>query len=333
MGFMGSVEKELLNGEANRSRTENGALGYRTTGKNLLDLNFQTSSLRKKQPNEIVSKYVDAFLDNKLYALKWLFYLRDAREGLGERRSFRIIMNHLAKSEQDIAKALVALIPEYGRYDDLMCLFGTECEVFVLAVIKEQLNKDLEDMKANKPISLLGKWLPSCNASSKETREKGLLISKYLGLNEKGWFVDPISNTCWVKTGVRINGIEHIEDLPIMNFKNKSMTSAEVTSIDANKAIQRSLTKACARHGLGLYIYEGEDLPEEAKEEKKKQEKAKSELDIANAEAFQLAKELSKEHNTEVAAICKKYTTNGNPKTIKDIESTKALIDELNKLK
>lgn len=151
--------------------------------------------------------------------------------------------------------------------------------------------------------------------------------------NKRPWFVDPISNTCWVKTGVRINDIEHIEDLPIMNFKNKSMTSAEITSIDANKAIQRSLTKACARHGLGLYIYEGEDLPEEAKEEKKKQEKAKSELDIANAEAFQLAKELSKEHNTEVAAICKKYTTNGNPKTIKDIESTKALIDELNKLK
>lgn len=187
MGFMGSVEKELLNGEANRSRTENGALGYRTTGKNLLDLNFQTSSLRKKQPDEIVGKYVDAFLDNKLYALKWLFYLRDAREGLGERRSFRIIMNHLAKTEPNIEKALVALIPEYGRYDDLMCLFGTECEVFVLAVIKEQLNKDLEDMKTNKPISLLGKWLPSCNASSKETREKGLLISKYLGLNEKGY--------------------------------------------------------------------------------------------------------------------------------------------------
>lgn len=151
--------------------------------------------------------------------------------------------------------------------------------------------------------------------------------------NKRPWFVDPISNTCWVKTGVRINGIEHIEDLPIMNFKNKSMTSAEVTSIDANKAIQRSLTKACARHGLGLYIYEGEDLPEEAKEEKKKQEKAKSELEIANAEAFQLAKALAKDHNTEVADICKKYTTNGNPKTIKDIEATKALIDELNKLK
>ena len=69
------------------------------------------------------------------------------------------------------------------------------------------------------------------------------------------------------------------------------------------------------------------------KAEKKKQEKAKSELDIANTEAFQLAKELSKEHNTEVAANCKKYTTNGNPKTIKNIEDTKSLIEELKKLK
>lgn len=150
--------------------------------------------------------------------------------------------------------------------------------------------------------------------------------------NKRPWFVDPISNTCWVKTGVTINGIEHIEDLPIMNFKNKSMTSAEVTSIDANKAIQRSLTKACARHGLGLYIYEGEDLPEEAKEEKKKQEKAKSELDISNAEAFKLASQKSKTHNDEVKALCNKYTENGNPKSIKDIETSKALIEELKKL-
>jgi len=150
--------------------------------------------------------------------------------------------------------------------------------------------------------------------------------------NKRPWFVDPISNTCWVKTGVTINEIEHIEDLPIMNFKNKSMTSAEVTSIDANKAIQRSLTKACARHGLGLYIYEGEDLPEEAKEEKKKQEKAKTELDISNAEAFKLASQKSKTHNDEVKELCNKYTENGNPKSIKDIETSKALIEELKKL-
>ena len=71
--------------------------------------------------------------------------------------------------------------------------------------------------------------------------------------------------TGWVKTGVTIDDIEHIEYLPIMDFKNKSISLENITSFDVNKAIQRSLTKACARHGLGLYIYAGEDLPENEK--------------------------------------------------------------------
>lgn len=74
------------------------------------------------------------------------------------------------------------------------------------------------------------------------------------------YFTD--GRTCWVKTGVLIEGIEHIEELPVMDFKNRSVPYDAVTSMDVNKAIQRSLTKACARHGLGLYIYAGEDLPE-----------------------------------------------------------------------
>ena len=69
--------------------------------------------------------------------------------------------------------------------------------------------------------------------------------------------------TCWVKTGVTINGLEHIEYLPVMDFRNASISLDKVTSFDVNKAIQRSLTKAVARHGLGLYIYAGEDLPED----------------------------------------------------------------------
>ena len=67
--------------------------------------------------------------------------------------------------------------------------------------------------------------------------------------------------TCWVKTGVTIEGLEHIEYLPVMDYRNASIPKDKVTSMDVNKAIQRSLTKACARHGLGLYIYAGEDLP------------------------------------------------------------------------
>ena len=83
--------------------------------------------------------------------------------------------------------------------------------------------------------------------------------------NADGWLYHTDMRTCWVKTGVTVNGIEHIEYLPVMDFKNRSISIEDVTSFDVNKAIQRSLTKAVARHGLGLYIYAGEDLPEEEK--------------------------------------------------------------------
>ena len=81
--------------------------------------------------------------------------------------------------------------------------------------------------------------------------------------NKDGWNYHTDGRTCWVKTGVTVNGIEHIEYLPVMDYKNRSIPADAVTSFDVNKAIQRSLTKAVARHGLGLYIYAGEDLPED----------------------------------------------------------------------
>ena len=81
--------------------------------------------------------------------------------------------------------------------------------------------------------------------------------------NPQGWNYFSDGKTCWVKVGVTIDELEHVEYLPVMDFKNKSIKADDVTSFDVNKAIQRALTKACARHGLGLYIYAGEDLPEE----------------------------------------------------------------------
>ena len=83
--------------------------------------------------------------------------------------------------------------------------------------------------------------------------------------NADGLFYHTDGKTAWVKTGVTVDGIEHIEYLPVMDYKNKSISADNITSFDVNKAIQRSLTKACARHGLGLYIYAGEDLPESEK--------------------------------------------------------------------
>ena len=80
--------------------------------------------------------------------------------------------------------------------------------------------------------------------------------------NQQGWNYHTDGRTAWVKTGVSVDGLEHIEYLPVMDYRNKSIPLDSITSFDVNKTIQRSLTKAVARHGLGLYIYAGEDLPE-----------------------------------------------------------------------
>ena len=136
---------------------------------------------------------------------------------------------------------------------------------------------------------------------------------------ERPWFDD--GNTGWVKTGVTINNIEHIEELPIMDFKNKSIVAGNITSSDANKAIQRSLTKACARHGLGLYIYEGEDLPEESKE-----------LEKLRAECWKLfcdRAKISDNAKNKANELCKAADPSGDPRVIEDTETLTKLKKEL----
>lgn len=128
--------------------------------------------------------------------------------------------------------------------------------------------------------------------------------------NDLGWNYHTDNNTCWVKTGVTINGIEHIEYLPVMDYKNKSIPLASVTSFDVNKAIQRSLTKACARHGLGLYIYAGEDLPENGDGKLEPQNKDAYAQDrdkpITEAQVEKLAELLDRTHK-KTSDLCEFY--------------------------
>lgn len=107
--------------------------------------------------------------------------------------------------------------------------------------------------------------------------------------NNEGWNYFTDGRTAWVKTGVTINDIEHIEYLPVMDFRNKSIPLENITSFDVNKTIQRSLTKAVARHGLGLYIYAGEDLPEEDKASKTEFEKNATKEKTAETRALNKA--------------------------------------------
>lgn len=139
--------------------------------------------------------------------------------------------------------------------------------------------------------------------------------------NNDGWNYFTDGRTCWVKTGVTVNGIEHIEYLPIMDFRNQSIPFDKVTSYDVNKAIQRSLTKAVARHGLGLYIYAGEDLPEEEKKEEKKEVKGKDITKKATEEQIKTIKELTPDEKI-LGAMLNYYGV----KTVEDLTEAQAKV-------
>ena len=159
--FMDEI-KNTLDNEYNISMTENGALGFETSGKALLDLNFSVASLRSASEQEIVDKFMKAFCEDKVLAMRWLFFARDVRQGLGERRLFRVVISNLIKSNPEIILPVINLISEFGRYDDLLCLLDDEKSAkVVIELIDKQLEEDLKNMSENKNISLLAKWLPS----------------------------------------------------------------------------------------------------------------------------------------------------------------------------
>lgn len=184
MNFMNAMKNEMLE-NFNESVTENGAVGYRTTGKALLDINFAVASLRSASEGEIVRRFQAAFLENKVLAMKWLFFARDVRGGLGERRLFRTAMKYIAKYEPEMARKVVGLIPEYGRYDDLWSLLDdNELRPYVVEFVSQQLTEDVANSRNRKPISLLGKWMPSANASSATTKRYAKILRNALEMKE-----------------------------------------------------------------------------------------------------------------------------------------------------
>lgn len=161
--------------------TENGALAYNTTGSALLDFDFNTSSVRAKTPAEIAEDFTKAFYENKELAMRYMFFMGDIREGKGERHAFNSLLTFLDKEKPELLADVLDLIPEYGRWDEVVNLIDGNCGEAALKLIKDQLEEDLDSEHP----SLLGKWLPSINASSDETRRKAHKILKYLGYDYK----------------------------------------------------------------------------------------------------------------------------------------------------
>lgn len=165
----------------NVSTTENGALGYATTGKALVDFNFKVASMRNWPEETIKREFKKVWYENKELALKYLFYVRDVREGLGERRLFREAITEII---DNLDSRVFDWIMKFGRADDLLVFLGTKLEKDLIDYIQVQLEKDMQGVKDNKPISLLSKWLPSINTSSTETREKAKQLCKSLHITE-----------------------------------------------------------------------------------------------------------------------------------------------------
>lgn len=172
---------EAMREESTHTFTENGAKAKNTTSNALLDLFGTIGSLRNRNKVEVEALFEEALKVDPLFATKILFYARDIREGCGEREVFKYLINYCAKKHPEVVVNNIPFIGFFGRYDDLYALIDTPLESNMWAYMKEQIKADIENMEANKPVSLLAKWVKTPDASSKKTRALGIKTAISLG--------------------------------------------------------------------------------------------------------------------------------------------------------
>ena len=161
---------KFLKKESNMTHTENGAVTYRSTQSECLDLFTTIGALRRESDEEIMNRFLRAYAENADLAMKTLFFARDIRGGIGERRVFRTVLKWLAGNEPQSLEKNIPYIAEYGRFDDLLALMGTTCEGKVLQLIKKQLAADCAALEGNESVSLLE--VPAMAISSTDCRSR-----------------------------------------------------------------------------------------------------------------------------------------------------------------
>ena len=180
------------------TRTENGAVARNTTGDARLDFFGSAGSLRSADKRRartasagssrtahemarITRLFSEAYREDPLFATKIVFYARDVRGGLGERQTFRTLLQFMAEYHPEALRPNMDLIGVYGRFDDLYCLIGTPLEDEMWAAMKRQFEEDRASLQAGNAISLLAKWIKTADASSANTRRLGILTAQKLG--------------------------------------------------------------------------------------------------------------------------------------------------------
>ena len=172
---------------SNLIQSANGAMANRSTGSHCLNFFAVCGALRSAEEGVSHHLFARAYAENPNLAMRALFYARDIREGLGEREVFRDILRWLAQKRPQSVRKNIRFVPEYGRWDDLLCLMDTPCEDDTVKCIRTQLQKDVDALQGDAPVSLLAKWLPSVNTSSAQQRMLARLLCKRLGMTEKAY--------------------------------------------------------------------------------------------------------------------------------------------------
>ena len=153
---------KFLKREADTAYTANGAVSNASTMSDCLDFFAAAGALRNAGDEEIVSRFIRAFAEDRDIAMKTLFFARDIRGGLGERRAFRVILRYLAENYPDTVRKNIANI-------------------------RETLKKDMKSMQAQESVSLMAKWLPSVNASSSESVRLAKRIAKAMNMSDASY--------------------------------------------------------------------------------------------------------------------------------------------------
>jgi hypothetical protein len=235
----------------NIARTENNAKSYATTESAVLDFFAAGGALRNQEEAQINAIFAKAFAEDKLLATKVAFYIRDIRGGQGQRKSFRSILRWLSLNAPAVVKKNLELVAEFGRWDDLLVLLNTPLEADVVKLISLQLKADLRAVKSNQEISLLGKWLPSGNTSSKATRAQAVRLTQLLGFSARQYR----------KTLVSLRACANIVE--------RAMCSKDWTGIDYEKVPSRAsmiYRGAFSKHDpVGYSTWKGKAFRGEAK--------------------------------------------------------------------
>lgn len=175
---------QFLKNAMNRTFTENGAVTLRTSGSDCLDLFASIGALRAQSDTEIADRFLRAYAEDPDLAMKILFYARDIRGGLGERAVFRTLLRWLAEHEKASLIRNLPYIAEYGRWDDILVLLDIPAREEAESLLRRQFLADMQALEEGGQVSLLGKWLPSVNASNAETVRMAKQLARAFGMND-----------------------------------------------------------------------------------------------------------------------------------------------------